>query len=300
MFSTADTGQLAEGAESDFQFALRTEGLGPKPGAPMRPETAYRLLNDSYARVHHADGVSPRQFFLAGKGKHKCIAPVTIVTRLATKVAFEHYELKQGFVESLVRCRKCDPCRAAKAALWKLRAMDEIQHAPRTWFVTLTFTPDQQAKADYAARLRLAENGVHRPTGSELFAARFEALSPDVTTWLKRVRKRRKHAYISPNPNDRGEECPGWDTAAFRYLMVAEEHESGLPHVHLLVHEISGQTLTKRRLLHTWVSGYANAKLVGGEEFEDDGHKAAAYVCKYISKSMLARVRSSHGYGVNF
>ena len=71
-------------------------------------------------------------------------------------------------------------------------------------------------------------------------------------------------------------------------LQVVEAHKSGLPHVHLLVHD-KGDT-TYRRLTDTWPLGFAHAKLV-------EGTAASRYVAKYLAKSALARVRASQGYG---
>lgn len=221
---------------------------------------------------------------VSGRGRYRCLYPVhrEIDGRKPTSwEGVSSHDPLIGRIELKARCRRCDSCLKAKNAFWKMLAIREIEAAPRTWFVTLTFTADQQFRADVAARSRLTEAGITEPTNAELFRERFNALSPEVTKWLKRVRK--------------GQKERGWHPLSFRYLMVAEEHKSSFPHVHLLIHELNGQTIVKRRLRETWLKGFSHARLVpvgtGGV------HRDAAYVCKYITKSMLARVRASHHYG---
>lgn len=225
---------------------------------------------------------------ISGKGRYKCVKPVAVnVWRDAKGDRFSrrYDEAQKRFgseVNLMTRCRKCDPCLKARSAFWKLRAMAEIQAAPRTWFVTLTFNPEMRVRADYAALQRLTR----RQSSTEpkdLFQARWRYLAPHVTRWLKRVRK--GHAAKKQQP------------VAFRYLLVVEEHKDGFPHCHLLIHERRLGDLTKRRIETNWTAGVSGAKVVGGEDGE--AHKAAAYTCKYIAKSALSRIRASDQYGVN-
>lgn len=94
------------------------------------------------------------------------------------------------------------------------------------------------------------------------------------TTYMKRVRK----------------PLSGENPVSLRYLLVSEQHASGLPHLHALVHECVG-SLTYDRLMDRWPHGHATAKLV-----QHDG-AAAKYVAKYISKGLNTRVRASLHYG---
>lgn len=80
---------------------------------------------------------------------------------------------------------------------------------------------------------------------------------------------------------------------SFKYLQVLEKHQTGLPHVHALFHEVQGQ-LTYRKICDSWTYGFSQAKLVS------EDRKAAGYVTKYIAKSSLARVRASLHYGDGF
>lgn len=216
---------------------------------------------------------------VCGRGRDRCIKPVLIVMNSgedeATPVG--------SAIEIHVRCRRCEPCLKAKSAFWKLRAMHETGQSTRTWFVTLTWSDAALLRALYA----VDASGLDK---SQLFAARLKYLAPQVTKWLQRIRK--------------GLRTCGETQVSFRYLLVWEEHDSedtaenrrGMPHAHLLIHE-QGQTISKRRVEREWKEGFAKARLVEGVN-PAEIHKAAAYVCKYIAKSMLSRVRASAGYGL--
>ena len=217
-------------------------------------------------------------WLICGKGRDRCIAPVMIVLQSGEDEATH----AGSAIELHARCRKCEPCRKAKSAFWKLRAMAEIGKAARTWFVTLTWRPEDRLRAMYAADQALARAGNVAPTEADLFGARLATLQPAVTLWLQRLRK--------------GLRTEGEDTVAFRYLLVWEAHKDGFPHAHLLIHETAGQTVSKRRVQREWKSGFSNCRLVDSSSPEEI-HRSAAYVCKYLTKSMLARVRASTAYG---
>lgn len=217
-------------------------------------------------------------WLIAGKGRDHCTAPPVIVLNSGEDEATP----TGSAIELHVRCRKCEACLKAKSAFWKLRAMQEIGKADRTWFITLTWQPEDRVRADYAADLALRKAGISRPTPDQVFKARLKALAPVVTLWLQRIRK--------------GLRTEGEVSVSFRYLLVWEEHKDGFPHAHVLLHEEAGQTVTKRRVQREWKSGFSSCRLVVSQS-PDDIHKSAAYVCKYIAKSMLSRVRSSLRYG---
>lgn len=191
-------------------------------------------------------------------------------------------------LEMLMKCRQCEYCLKQRANEWKARAKREVALSERTWFFTLTLSPEEQLKASYTAELQASKEGLKwhelvscrpgedqgersRRLSSEQFKRRHDAIGPHIQTWLKRVRKE--------------------SGAKFRYLIVAEAHKSGLPHYHGLIHEVGGeQPVRKRTLQGQWKLGFSQFRLV-----EDD--REAAYVCKYLSKSVLARVRASNRYG---
>lgn len=171
------------------------------------------------------------------------------------------------------KCRKCPTCLRHRAAQWRIRAEAEINAAPRTWFGTLTLRPEEQFKARCRAEQRLANGGTvfTKLSASEQFREVHREIGRDLTLWLKRIRKE--------------------SGATLRYCLVAEAHKSGLPHYHCLIHEVNGSASVKERTLRLqWNAGFSKFNLVQNKV-------AARYVCKYLSKSSLARVRASIDYG---
>ena len=169
-------------------------------------------------------------------------------------------------------CRKCRTCLKRRQVHWAYRAKAELAAAPRTWFGTLTADPDWQVKFQYRAALAADARGVELMSGSsdEMFRAVTVEMGREVTKWLKRVRKN--------------------TGARLRYLLVAEAHKTGLPHMHILVHEMTESSVKWRDLHDTWECGFSLFKLV-------DDKRYANYVCKYLGKTALSRVRASQFYG---
>lgn len=218
-------------------------------------------------------------WLICGRGRDQCIKPVMVVLNSGEGEATP----AGSAIEMHVRCRKCEPCMKAKSAFWKLRAMAEIGRSARTWFVTLTWSPEARLRVDYAADRSMRRHGEKgSPDPATVFRHRLKAAQPAVTLWLQRLRK--------------GLCTEGESPVSFRYLLVWEVHKDGFPHAHLLLHEQPGQTLTKRRVQREWKDGFSNCRLVVSQDPEDI-HRSAAYVCKYIAKSMLSRVRASTAYG---
>ena len=178
------------------------------------------------------------------------------------------------FIDIDSPCRRCEVCLRRRGARWAYRAKEELAVAPRTWFGTLTLRPEQHWIMQCRAAVRLGENGRSWSdlTADEQFVERHKECGAELTTWLKRVRKE--------------------SAAPLRYLLVAEAHKSGLPHYHVLVHERSPDVrVYERTLRRQWKLGFSKFTLVEGDP------KAAWYVCKYLSKAALARVRASVSYG---
>lgn len=158
-------------------------------------------------------------------------------------------------------CRACEACRKRKRSEWTRRAIQEYRRSYRSWLVTLTLRPDAVAALALRGRKSL-------PRGTE-FQRVAREMSREATKWLKRVR-----------------EATG---ARIRYMLVVEEMPGGAPHMHLVVHERS-HPIGERALRRAWRLGFAHAKLIRDEV-------GATYAAKYLSKTMLARVRASIGYG---
>lgn len=170
-----------------------------------------------------------------------------------------------------VPCRRCNVCLEQKRRQWQARAKFEAACATRTWLMTLTLNPESQYIMQQRATARLERNGDHWEclTDMKRFYERHREISVEITKFLKRVREQ--------------------SNAQLRFLCVAEAHKSGLPHYHLLIHEPGETRVTKRILQAQWTFGYSDAKLTDAN--------SAGYVCKYIAKSMLTRVRASIRYG---
>jgi hypothetical protein len=171
------------------------------------------------------------------------------------------------------RCRKCVPCLMVRRNMWAYRAVAECEGSQRTWFGTLTLRTTAHEHFKRVAQVAGDTSAYtwEERSDDERFLARHRAITPQLTKWLKRVRKN--------------------TGAQLRYLLVCEAHESGLPHYHCLVHEVPGSCAVRYRDLEAaWPFGFSDWKLVTDK-------RQAIYLCKYIGKSALARVRASVQYG---
>lgn len=178
-------------------------------------------------------------------------------------------------LEMIVPCRRCKRCLAQRAAEWAARARVEFDAAGgRTWFGTLTLSPDahyaSQCIAMNYARLRASGEWGELDEDTR-FRLRVQAIGPELQRYLKRVRME--------------------SGAKLRYLLVAEAHQSGMPHFHILIHEVDGAEPVRHATLQSqWRLGFSNFKLAKDK-------RASLYVTKYLTKSARARVRASRAYG---
>ena len=157
-----------------------------------------------------------------------------------------------------------------RSTLWIGRAMGEMRHCERTWLCTFTLAADHHYAFLAKAIDRQRKKGVvwEQMTLAEQLVARHEVVQTELTKWFKRLRKAGH---------------------SFRYLLVMEAHKSGLPHYHVLLHEI-GEPIRYADLEKAgWAYGFTHFKLAD--------LRSAYYVAKYLSKSTAARVRASVGYG---
>ena len=176
-------------------------------------------------------------------------------------------------VQLTAKCRRCDVCLRERANLWARRAVQEVTASSRTWFCTLTLSPMWHEHFANLARAK-CDKRVQRfetlPLDRQMLERHLQ-IGAEVQLSLKRMRKAGHR---------------------FRYLIVLEAHQSGLPHYHMLVHEM-GTPITKRELeASLWAFGFAQFRLV-----DRDDRRAGWYVCKYLSKTSAARVRASLRYG---
>ena len=173
-----------------------------------------------------------------------------------------------------IRCRKCANCLAHRRRLWTARAIDETRASNRTWFGTLTVAPHERFVSSVRAMQRAKRRGHgdwHMLDAKDQFAHLAAVVNPEVTKWLKRVRA------------ERG--------VPLRYLLVCEAHKDGFPHYHLLIHE-PALPVTERILRKQWRIGFSHFRLV-----DQNDPRVAGYVCKYLTKDALTRVRASVRYG---
>lgn len=172
-------------------------------------------------------------------------------------VTYDYGLANVHFMTLLTPCRKCPRCLNNRRKLWSSRAKREIARASRTWMCTYTISPEWRFRFSLAS-------------GSMDYHASYRIISREMSNYFKRLRK------------------AGYK---FRYILVAESHKDGYPHLHMLLHEVSAP-IPKRVLQAHWRFGFSHIKLI-----DRDDPKAAYYVTKYLAKDMRARVRASQKYG---
>lgn len=172
-----------------------------------------------------------------------------------------------------VPCRKCRKCRKRRSRMWAARACHEIREANRTWFGTFTLRPAAHYVMQARALKRKSDRAIpiKELAPDDVIAAQSEEVAIEMTKYFKRVRK----------------EC---GSRSLRYLLVREDHKTGLPHYHALIHESGDVPIRHAVLEKNWTLGFTKFKLLESEQ-------AAFYVAKYLTKSHGGRVRASLGYG---
>lgn len=181
--------------------------------------------------------------------------------------------LPRRYVDLDVPCRKCEACLRRRRFIWWMKAQAEIRTAPRTWFGTLTLSPDYHYLVQCRATARTPS--FDQEDDAEQFRLRHREIGLELTKFLKRLRKAQ-------------------GAGKLRSLIVAERHKNGLPHYHCLLHETDEAAPLRKLVLHQkWIFGFSSWKLVE----KDAAGKAANYVAKYLAKDAVARVRASIGYG---
>lgn len=206
----------------------------------------------------------------------RCEAPVPVqikglVTDLYGRVEARENGTRTRFLDMEVPCRRCRNCLHRKMLHWMHRASLECEVSPRTWLVTLTFSPHVRALLRLGAIKAVGAEAYEQLSREQRSIRLADQANKFVTLWIKRVRK-----HTGPG---------------VRYLSVIEKHKDGTPHGHLLVHEARDGQVRHRTLTDEWTYGFSNAKLV------EEGPVAARYVSKYLAKDPISRVRASVGYG---
>lgn len=278
------------------------------------------LANGTGRFVSWADTGTQRRLFEMAT-LHDCERPVEF--ELHARYSAEHRKkVLPLMVRGTARCRKCERCLSMRAWSWEQRAMAEYAIWPVTVFGTVTMSPEEHYLID--ARI---QGGTRTPDGEgwlrhplplrelsprELFAARVREFGVELQKYLKRIRKMREQP---------------------RYLLIAEAHDSaetslemrGRPHFHLLIHERRGGTIVlgnpAQALLNgedgEWIrrkyktkAGWKEGVFVkddavlrkqwefGFTKFQfAENARAASYLCKYLKKTLDAKIRASQYYG---
>lgn len=168
-------------------------------------------------------------------------------------------------------CSACPRCRRRIATSWRHRAALELAYATRTWFGTLTFRPSERYKLLASASAAYGPGFAGLPERQRFRLIEREGYKEAQRYW-KRVRAN--------------------SGARLKYLMVAEQHQDGSLHYHVLVHE-KGTPIRHAQLSAAWWCGFTRWKLVDPMT----GNRSAGYVTKYLTKALSTRSRASQGYG---
>ena len=186
-----------------------------------------------------------------------------------------------------------------RSSHWAHRARAEFERSACTWLGTITLTPFQHMRLDAAVAAKAQKTGAFVQTEwkpEDYFRERCEVFGRWISLWLKRVRVKEQRR------RGKGSQAPD-----FSYLLVAEMHRSGRPHWHVLVHEPRPYELiradeyyvTRKGVVRvddaamvrkTWQLGFTQFELCRDS-------RSASYLCKYLAKDMLWRVRASQKYG---
>lgn len=245
--------------------------------------------------LHLSDGKPSRTVFHDVAGN--CQRPVRILD-------WGRSELKNGktrvvtgsgnaanFMERDVPCRKCDNCLERRGYHWRLRAKLETTIAARTWMGTLTLDPTALVRSLTICRSAMHSQGLDYDAlpYSDQFAQLDRLFYKEFQKRMKLLRKN--------------------TDAPLRYLAVTEAHKSGVPHWHVLLHEVDpdrplrydADLLGRQRVTvdgrRKWVKLRDPFWLAGFQHWDLKEAREASYVCKYLSKSLDAKVRASTRYG---
>lgn len=226
-----------------------------------------KVLRMEWERLHVLGGVPPD----VSRG---CADPIRLYIQAGGLQPGE----QRVTTTCVIRCRKCDICQSNRRRMWAARAYVELELARRSWFVTLTATPEKMSEWFRAADLIYAP-GVGRTLSSGDYDKVVFQAYRDIQKWKKRVQRA----------------VPG-----IRYLFTVERHTGkrsvtawgkaglgdhfGLPHFHAFVHETDAPITYNKLKKASRPIGFFNAKLV-----DPDDAKAVWYACKYLTKDNGSR-----------
>jgi len=230
-------------------------------------------------------------------------------------------------VSGAARCRRCESCRKARMFQWRQKAVAEFNTWPITVFGTFTMAPEQHYLLDAGI-----EAGLRSPAGEQWLRhpvplktlSHEERFRKRVTVFGEELQKYFKRLRIGDAQRKRPK---------VRYLLVAEAHDSavtalemrGRVHFHVLIHEVergslfmgdpivalvsgsSGEFIRKKyKSQGVWKDGVflTDDSFVrkqwsfGWTKFQlAENERAASYLCKYLTKTAMCRIRASQFYG---
>lgn len=304
--------RIEQSSAAVLAASLRALSRGGRvnPPSPADPTDCGRSVSVRYAGRCKA----PRVVVLAGIGprpEHTRVVTGAPFGRALVNEARARYDLALAPDRDLwmeVRCRRCDGCRKERRCMWANRAVSEwnkaAQRGGRTWFVTLTFRPEEHYRLQTMTRQRLASQGADLDAMSwdDQYRELLTEYHAELTCFLKRVRV--------------GLATRGWKRAHFRYLAVPEPHKGRdiRLHYHLLLHEAadpkSGEVvpIVRRRIEQAWRGDFEAAPSERGPRARRDlgfvvaklveSPGGALYATKYLGKHHYeGRIRNSHEYG---
>ncbi len=220
-----------------------------------------------------------------------CDDPISVDRRITSREAVKgrtlgatkiRDEISAMEVSVKVPCRKCPKCLQFRQMRWRQAAITEIDQANRTWFITLTFSPQHLSWLLQDARSsepRDIERSAYKRV--QLFFKRLRKGHMPRNLGVKRLIIRRK------------KDDPPLRRIGFRYLAVFERgKENGRVHYHILLHENGTRPLLKMLIEAQWPS-FSSSRLVHSGE----AGGTASYVTKYATKSLDMRIRASNLYG---
>lgn len=280
--STSDTHLSDPG--SDRVCACGRVHPRPRRYSERRPSPIVghrELVNEVYEAQHDGNAVwsgLEGRWYIDYAGD--CLNPVSMVTHATDRGHL--------FARRYLRCRKCAKCKRAKMYYWIYAMQNQMrlthEAGLRTWFGTLTLDEFHQRRLLELARQKYMEH--HSSSGvpdwwdeahcDERFRLVRDELVLEIQRFWKRLRKAGHR---------------------FKYCLAVEQHKSGLPHVHFLLHEVEAPIL-KRQIADQWPFGFTQVKLVNMDATRNGGdiNKVAFYVAKYITKTDQSRQLASRLY----
>lgn len=202
----------------------------------------------------------------------RCLRPRVLRDMAERRGGGDPFGAPAVILDTVVRCRKCENCLRSRYQQWRPRMLMEMGLGGRTWFFTGTVRPAER----YRMQCEAVQAGVDwsKLTAEQEFSALWKyGVGRETTLFAKRLRKKAESR-----------------EARLRFILVAEPHHDGFPHVHGLIHE-QGAEVPWRFIEAAWRVGFFEASLVKNPRL------ASWYVGKYLTKFSVARIRASTHYG---